>query len=156
MTAVCLKRDLLMIFINSWCDQHRYWNYGITYQIFWSGVQCCGTSLCCGWGDWTYGTRSHQSCPHFPHRPAWGDLQWPLPPGQPVSGTGSSCPPPPPALTSWRGIACSHVPVVRNHSQYGCDTQGFRLVKIVSKMAQILGDYFSWISPLSWSQVAVF
>lgn len=129
----------MMIFIKFvWLVHIYHWNWSETRQIFWSGVQCCGTSLCCEWADWAYGTRSHQSCPRFPHRPAWGDLRWPPPPAPPVSGTGSSCPPPLPASASWRGTAGSHVPMVgkREKNMTKTDTvytKVFRVDKTDSK-----------------------
>lgn len=110
---VILKIEIAFIF--SWClTPHRLHlrvaRFFQTYRIVWSGVRCCVTSLYYGWGGWTCGTRSHLTCPGSPHRPVWGDLRLPVPPTPPVSGTGSSYPPPLPASASWRGTACFRVP----------------------------------------------
>lgn len=106
-------KEMHILFRNA-TDQPHIHGQSQTHPIVWSGARCCATSRCCGWGDWTCGTRSHLTCPRFPHRPAWGDLRLSPPPAPPVSGTGSSYPPPLPALASWRETACSRVPAVGN------------------------------------------
>lgn len=107
----CIKQQncLSQIPPSQQCPQSTS-NPNQTYQIFWTCVLYFETSQYDEWVGCTYGTRSHQFCPHSLHTPTSGGLRWHFPPLPPLSGRGASCPPLLPSWKFWMGTAYSQTP----------------------------------------------
>lgn len=96
-------------YLSQHCPQNTS-NPNQTYQIFWTCVLYFETSQYDEWVGCTYGTRSHQFCPHSLHTPTSGGPQWHFLPLPPLSGRGVSCPLLLPSWKFWMGTAYSQIP----------------------------------------------